>query len=151
MAAPTQALTELDTQPEVSGERQVHYTAFIRLPFARGHFIDPPLVDWDAAKDEALWQLLFRNPQGSNLDCGEANVGSDSMLSSPSCPPVPDLVDVRAKDFDVTLPFILQQAAWLYERQLAQVRAQMRRLGQNDAALPSFENTQELQIRRGSR
>lgn len=35
----------------------------------------------------------------------------------------------RAARFDVPLPFILQQAAWLYERQLSQVRDQMRRVG----------------------
>lgn len=35
----------------------------------------------------------------------------------------------RAEHFDVTLPFLLQQAAWLYDRQLSQVRAQIRRVG----------------------
>lgn len=34
----------------------------------------------------------------------------------------------RADQFDVTLPFLLQQAAWLYERQLSQVRAQLRKV-----------------------
>lgn len=32
-----------------------------------------------------------------------------------------------ADNFNVTLRFLLQQAAWLYDRQLSQVRAQMRR------------------------
>ena len=34
----------------------------------------------------------------------------------------------RADEFDVTLAFLLQQAAWLYERQLSQVRAQLRKV-----------------------
>lgn len=34
-----------------------------------------------------------------------------------------------AENFDVTLQFLLQQAAWLYDRQLSQVRAQMRKVG----------------------
>lgn len=34
----------------------------------------------------------------------------------------------RADHFDVTLQFLLQQAAWLYDRQLSQVRAQMSRV-----------------------
>ena len=34
----------------------------------------------------------------------------------------------RAQRFDVTLQFLSQQAAWLYERQLAQVRAQLRKV-----------------------
>lgn len=33
-----------------------------------------------------------------------------------------------AVQFGVTLPFILQQAAWLYERQLSQVRAEMKKV-----------------------
>ena len=33
-----------------------------------------------------------------------------------------------ADKFDVTLQFLLQQAAWLYDRQLSQVRAQMRKV-----------------------
>ncbi|KAL9100732.1 MAG: hypothetical protein Q9187_009331, partial [Circinaria calcarea] len=33
-----------------------------------------------------------------------------------------------ADQFDVSLPFLLQQAAWLYERQLAQVREQLRKV-----------------------
>lgn len=36
---------------------------------------------------------------------------------------------LSASRFDVSLPFLLQQAAWLYERQLSQVRAQMRMVG----------------------
>lgn len=33
-----------------------------------------------------------------------------------------------ADRFDVSLPFLTQQAAWLYDRQLAQVRAQLRKV-----------------------
>ncbi|KAL3420365.1 hypothetical protein PVAG01_08864 [Phlyctema vagabunda] len=39
------------------------------------------------------------------------------------------LISCRATRFEVTLAFLLQQAAWLYERQLVQVRAQMRKVG----------------------
>ena len=34
----------------------------------------------------------------------------------------------RADQFDVPVPFLLQQAAWLYEHQLSTVRAQMQRI-----------------------
>jgi len=44
------------------------------------------------------------------------------------------LTTIRASRFEVTLPFLLQQAAWLYERQLLQVRAQMRKVGASKAA-----------------
>ncbi|RJE19738.1 hypothetical protein PHISCL_07930 [Aspergillus sclerotialis] len=57
------------------------FTVFIRLPFPRGDFVDPP-------------------PASS----------------------------ANADKFDVTLQFLLQQAAWLYDRQLSQVRAQMRKV-----------------------
>lgn len=46
----------------------------------------------------------------------------------------------RAGRFQVPLPFLLQQAAWLYERQLSQVRAQMRKVGKSgtsNAASPT--------------
>ena len=44
----------------------------------------------------------------------------------------------RAEQFEVTQSFLLQQAAWLYERQLSQVRAQMRRVGvSRPSATPS--------------
>jgi hypothetical protein len=41
-----------------------------------------------------------------------------------------------AENFEVTLPFLLQQAAWLYDRQLSQVREQMRRVGNSHANSP---------------
>ncbi|PYI02506.1 hypothetical protein BO78DRAFT_351317 [Aspergillus sclerotiicarbonarius CBS 121057] len=78
------------------------FTVFIRLPFPRGDFVDPPPVEWNAAKDQALWDILSRLPKGDDLDW-----------------------KALADRFDVTLQFLLQQAAWLYDRQLSQVRAQM--------------------------
>ena len=39
-----------------------------------------------------------------------------------------------ADELEVSLPFLLQQAAWLYERQLSQVRAQMRKVGNPNAS-----------------
>ncbi|KZF21115.1 hypothetical protein L228DRAFT_248880 [Xylona heveae TC161] len=96
------------TQP---GERRpsppnVHFTVFIRLPFPRGDFVDPPPVDWDASKDRSLWKVLSQASRSADINWH-------------------DLAD----QFEVTLPFLLQQAAWLYERQLSQVRAQMRKVG----------------------
>lgn len=43
----------------------------------------------------------------------------------------------RAEEFDVTLPFLLQQAAWLYERQLSQVREQLRKVNQTTSSRAS--------------
>ncbi|KAI9819286.1 MAG: hypothetical protein M1827_007443 [Pycnora praestabilis] len=89
-----------------SASSEVHYTVFVRLPFPRGDFIDPQPVNWDASKDRALWETLSRASRTSDLDWNKL-----------------------ANDFVVTLPFLLQQAAWLYERQLSQVRAQLRKVG----------------------
>ncbi|RAL05158.1 multidomain presynaptic cytomatrix related protein [Aspergillus ibericus CBS 121593] len=94
------------------------FTVFIRLPFPRGDFVDPPPVEWNAAKDQALWDILSRLPKGDDLDCKEGavrSVASHRII----------LTNCRADRFDVTLQFLLQQAAWLYDRQLSQVRAQM--------------------------
>lgn len=87
-------------------ELENHFTVFIRLPFARGDFVDPPPVAWSAAKERQLWEVLSKSSKGHEIDWKGL-----------------------AERFAVTQAFLLQQAAWLYERQLSQVRAQMRRMG----------------------
>ena len=89
-------------------EVENHFTVFIRLPFNRGDFVDPPPVSWSAAKERTLWDVISRQAQGKGNE-----------------------IDwhALAEQFEVTQPFILQQAAWLYERQLSQVRAQLRKVG----------------------
>ncbi|KXJ93832.1 hypothetical protein Micbo1qcDRAFT_39397 [Microdochium bolleyi] len=79
------------------------YTVFIRLPFPRGDFVDPPPVNWDPSKDEALWNIVSRVSK-TEIDWNEI-----------------------AGRFQVTVDFLLQQVAWLTERHAAQLRAQMRR------------------------
>ncbi|KAI8624867.1 hypothetical protein F5Y19DRAFT_452013 [Xylariaceae sp. FL1651] len=79
------------------------YTVFIRLPFPRGEFVNPPPVNWDSSKDEDLWSII-------------------SKLSKTEI----DWNEIAAK-FQVTVDFLLQQVAWLTERHASQVRAQMRK------------------------
>lgn len=96
-------------QPPAStagGRPQVHYTCLIRLPFARGDFVDPPIVDWDAAKDKALWKIISKTSNSKDLNWDELAVR-----------------------FDVGLPFLLQQAAWLYERHFASMKEQLQKIG----------------------
>ncbi|KAL4800541.1 hypothetical protein BDV19DRAFT_72296 [Aspergillus venezuelensis] len=99
------------------------FTVLIRLPFPRGEFVDPPPVDWNAAKDQALWDVLSRPSKGNDIDWKALYLvtllGRYCRLTLFS----------SAESFDVTLQFLLQQAAWLYDRQLSQVRAQMRKVG----------------------
>ena len=61
------------------------FTVFIRLPFPRRDFVDPPpvvsymsyieaaddrlQVEWNAAKDQALWDILSRPSRGDDVDC----------------------------------------------------------------------------------
>ncbi|KAI1734795.1 hypothetical protein F4680DRAFT_329915 [Xylaria scruposa] len=78
------------------------YTVFVRLPFPRGDFVDPPPVNWEPSKDEALWSIVSKLSK-TEIDCNSA-----------------------AK-FEVTVDFLLQQVAWLTERHASQVRAQMRK------------------------
>ncbi|KAF8525679.1 hypothetical protein BDD12DRAFT_689945, partial [Trichophaea hybrida] len=80
------------------------YTVFIRLPFSRNGFVDPPRVDWDASKERYLWKMLSRGNRNTDLDC-------------------------NAVHLQVSRAFLLQQAAWLYERELSQIQAQMRKVG----------------------
>ncbi|KAK6341839.1 hypothetical protein TWF730_001327 [Orbilia blumenaviensis] len=79
----------------------VRYTVYLRLPFPRNGFVDPPPVDWDASKERSLWKVISKH-RNSELD---------------------------SEHFNVSAPFLLQQVAWLYERELSQVRAQLRRVG----------------------
>ncbi|KAL3464337.1 hypothetical protein BJX64DRAFT_95215 [Aspergillus heterothallicus] len=92
------------------------FTVLIRLPFPRGDFVDPPPIEWNAAKDQALWDILSRPSKGNDINW-----------------------KALAESFDVTMQFLLQQAAWLYHRQLSQVRAQMLRVGttHSNTASPS--------------
>lgn len=101
------ASTKPTPQPSkaASPDATVHYTAIIRLPFPRNDFEDPAPIDWDAKKDRALWKIISRNSKTSDLDWEDL-----------------------ANRFDVDAGFMLQQAAWLYERHLQHVRAQMRKI-----------------------
>ncbi|KAF2090407.1 hypothetical protein K490DRAFT_71990 [Saccharata proteae CBS 121410] len=91
-----------------------HYTVLVRVPFARGDFVDPPQNEWDGTRDQALWKIISRSSRTSELDWHEL-----------------------AERFNVSPAFILQQAAWLYERHLEHVRAQMRKVGSvRDAGTP---------------
>ncbi|POS83394.1 hypothetical protein EPUL_003074 [Erysiphe pulchra] len=81
------------------------YIVFIRVPFPRGSFVDPPFVDWDASKDKHLWKILSNTSKNSDIDWNKL-----------------------ATKFDVPLTFLLQQIACLYERQMQQVQAQIRKV-----------------------
>ena len=59
------------------------------------------------------------------------------MIPSPRYIHICLMIDsTSADDFNVTLPFLLQQAAWLYDRQLSQVRAQMLKVGNTHSQSP---------------
>lgn len=92
--------------PQLKSTPPAHYTVFIRLPFKRGDFQDPTPVEWDSTKDKALWKLISKASNTKELDWE----------------------DISLK-FNVSLPFLLQQAAWLYERHFESMRAQMKKLG----------------------
>jgi hypothetical protein len=97
-----------------SDPSDTNFTVFIRLPFPREDFVDPPPVEWNAFKDQELWDILSRPSKGDDIDW-----------------------KALADNFDVTLQFLLQQAAWLYDRQLSQVRAQMRKVPTAQSNSPS--------------
>ncbi|KAI1065478.1 hypothetical protein LB507_000810 [Fusarium sp. FIESC RH6] len=97
------------------------YTVFVRVPMPRGDFVDPPPVNWDPVKDEALWKILS----------GAAKKQIDW--------------DEIADRFEVPVDFLLQQVAWLTERHASQVRAQVRKAtaavrGSGPSPVPSGES-----------
>ncbi|KAK9425204.1 hypothetical protein SUNI508_03344 [Seiridium unicorne] len=83
------------------------YTVFIRLPFPRGGFVDPPPVNWDSSKDEALWNIVS--------EVSKTDIDSFANIRH------------SATRFQVTVDFLLQQVNFLTERHTSQVRAQLRR------------------------
>ncbi|KAF8424304.1 hypothetical protein EV426DRAFT_92349 [Tirmania nivea] len=103
-----------EREKEREREREVKYVVYLKLPFARGGFVDPPQVDWDSNKERALWRILSRTTRNQGIDWNHL-----------------------AQQFQVSRAFLLQQAAWLYERELSQVRAQMRKGMGGAAAAPA--------------
>jgi hypothetical protein len=102
--------------PPTKDSPPIQYTVIIRLPFPRGDFVDPPQVDWDASKDKKLWKLIARNPKSAGIAGSSSSSGTE--IDWPA----------RAAEFGVDTPFLLQQAAWLYERHFKAVKEQMTRI-----------------------
>ncbi|KAL9075343.1 MAG: hypothetical protein Q9161_001720 [Pseudevernia consocians] len=111
-----QDLPQSPTEPD-----NVHYTVFIRLPFPRGDFVDPPRVDWNANKDRELSDLLSKaTAKGRDIDWHATSVNLSLQTADKGLVLIHSF---SAERFNVSLPFLSQQAALLYERQLSQVRA----------------------------
>ncbi|QIW98809.1 hypothetical protein AMS68_004327 [Peltaster fructicola] len=114
------------------------YTVFIRLPFPRNDFVDPAPVEWDTVKDKALWKIISKGSDSRGIDWEDT-----------------------ANRFDVSLQFLMKQAAWLYERHFAGVRKQMQRLatttpsagreGTDSNRLPPLSTNTSLLKRTGSK
>ncbi|KAF9699166.1 hypothetical protein EKO04_002786 [Ascochyta lentis] len=90
------------------------FTALIRLPFPRGNFVDPPQAQWDAEKDRQLWKVISKSSKTSDLNWVEL-----------------------ATKFQVPPTFLLQQAAWLYERHFEHVRNQMKKVSGSTVTVPA--------------
>ena len=54
-----------------------------------------------------------------------------------------------AEEFGVTQPFLLQQAAWLYERHFQHVKAQMNKLRTSNAPTPVLGPTSQQPVAGG--
>lgn len=96
--------------PSVSHD--VHYTLIFRLPFSRSTFQDPPPIEWTYVKDKALWQIIS---SGTTKDLDW---------------------EALSERFEAPLEFLLQQAAWLYERHFEGMRKGMARLSGGGAGSP---------------
>lgn len=124
--------TSKDAQP-ISSTTKPQYTVFIRLPFPRQDFEDPPPVEWDAVKDKALWKLISTASNSNELNWEELSTR-----------------------FNVSLSFLLQQAAWLYERHFDAMRAQMKKFSVSSAVpseivTPALETTVRVDGAAGAR
>ncbi|KAK9366496.1 hypothetical protein V1509DRAFT_244060 [Lipomyces kononenkoae] len=93
-------------------ESTPEYTVYLRFPFPRNGFTEPHPTDWNQDKENELWSILSRAHKRTEIRW-------------------PQLADY----FNVSIPFLLQQAAWLYERELQQVREEMQRVTTRSAIL----------------
>ncbi|KAK0733665.1 hypothetical protein B0T26DRAFT_745686 [Lasiosphaeria miniovina] len=100
---PEQGLKNPEPSLPSKEKKEPKYHVYIRLPFNRGDFVDPPPMDWDERKSEALWGIISGASQ-TEIDW-----------------------DDLAVKFDVTVEFLLQMASYLAERHNSQLRAQMQR------------------------
>lgn len=96
---------ESPTTQSPSTKPAPQYTVFIRLPFVRDSFQDPAPANWNATKDRQLWKLISK-ASSNDLDW-----------------------ERLSHDFNVELPFLLMQAAWLTERHMEHMRRQVGRIG----------------------
>nr|CAD11791.1 putative protein [Neurospora crassa] len=114
--------------------REPRYHVYVRLPFNRGDFVDPPPVSWDDRKSEALWTIISGVSQ-TEIDCFMLMtlISRARAVSLPrpwrcaSASSIDTVRRYRAVQFDVTVEFLLQMVSYLTERHTAQLRAQMRK------------------------
>ncbi|CAN8100575.1 unnamed protein product [Discula destructiva] len=108
-------------------DREPTYTVFIRLPFPRGDFVDPPPVEWTAAKDEELWKIFSGVAKPATIDWDEL-----------------------AARFGAPFDFLTQQVAYLHHRHDSQVRATLRmapataRIAAVQSPMPGSESSTPL-------
>ncbi|KAK9459945.1 uncharacterized protein V1516DRAFT_678468 [Lipomyces oligophaga] len=81
------------------------YHVFLRFPFSRGGFVEPAQTEWTLEKEQKLWSIISRAKNRSEIKWSQL-----------------------ADDFSTSIPFLLQQAAWLYERELQRVHEEMQRV-----------------------
>ncbi|CAK7274251.1 hypothetical protein SEPCBS57363_006066 [Sporothrix epigloea] len=95
---------EAASLPVPSPASRPSYTLFIRVPAPRNGFVDPPDIDWNKEKDDALWQVLSRASK-NDIDWNELS-----------------------ENFAAPIDFLLIQATILTERHVSQLRAQTRKV-----------------------
>ncbi|KAK4649500.1 uncharacterized protein QC761_119480 [Podospora bellae-mahoneyi] len=115
-----------ETKGQASVAQEPKYLLYIRLPIKRGDFVDPPLMDWNEEKSNALWSIISDNSRsGGNINFRERAVRAACCLvdEGPQC--VLTLCAYRASQFEVTVDFLIQMANYLTDRHASQIRAQM--------------------------
>ncbi|CCH40489.1 Zinc finger and BTB domain-containing protein 20 [Wickerhamomyces ciferrii] len=76
-------------------------TVYIKIPRNRDGFVDPPSIRWSEDKERKLWKVLSKSKR-NDLDC-------------------------ESEQFGVPISFLQQQAYWLYESELEQLKNEMQR------------------------
>ncbi|KAK9464350.1 hypothetical protein V1512DRAFT_268520 [Lipomyces arxii] len=110
----------MTTQKKDKESVQTFYTVYLRFPFARNGFQEPIQSSWDQIQEQELWSILSGVHNKSDIKWHQL-----------------------AEHFGVSIPFLLQQAAWLYDRELQHVRDEMQRVTTQSVMMSNQSGSQK--------
>jgi hypothetical protein len=139
--------------PPVRRMEEPEYRVYIRVPIPRPEgFVDPPSFLWNAEKETTLWKVISRRTRG-DINCSiptppivPVAIGTPEMATAAAfilCLQEMLMVGTElAGVFQVDVPFLLQQAQLLYQKELIDLQLQMQRVNSSTSGLGGSKGSQ---------